>query len=139
MKKLAEEWSKYAYKDLLTIEKILEDKNLTNITAFHAQQCIEKSFKALILLETNEIPKIHNLLKLYGTVRNYRKISFEMKTLELINETYTDTRYPSELGLLPDGIPSVEMAKKFYETAKTIYDQIKIEGTEDIQKKITNA
>ena len=55
-----------------------------------------------------------------------------MKTLELINETYTDTRYPSELGLLPDGIPSLEMAKKFYKTAKVIYDQIKIESTENI-------
>ena len=127
MKKLAEEWSKYAYKDLLTIEKILEDENLTNITAFHAQQCIEKSFKALILLKTTVIPKIHNLLKLYGTVRNYIKLSFDMKTLELINETYTDTRYPSELGLLPEGMPSLKMVKQFYETAKVIYDQIKIE------------
>ena len=127
MKKLAEEWSKYAYKDLSTIEKILEDENLTNITAFHAQQCIEKSFKALILLKTTEIPKIHNLLKLFGTVRNYTKLSFEMKTLELINETYTDTRYPSELGLLPEGMPSLKMVKKFYETAKAIYDQIKTE------------
>ena len=127
MKKLAEEWSKYAYKDLSTIEKILEDENLTNITAFHAQQCIEKSFKALILLKTTEIPKIHNLLKLYGTVRNYIKLSFEMKTLELINETYTDTRYPSDLGLLPDGMPSLKIVKQFYETAKVIYDQIKLE------------
>ncbi len=127
MKKLAEEWSKYAYKDLSTIEKILEDENLTNITAFHAQQCIEKSFKALILLKTTEIPKIHNLLKLYGTVRNHTKLTFDMKTLELINETYTDTRYPSELGLLPEGMPSLKMVKKFYETAKAIYDQIKTE------------
>lgn len=132
MKKLAEEWSKYAYKDLSTIEKILEDENLTNITAFHAQQCIEKSFKALILLKTGEISKIHNLLKLYGTVRNYIKLSFEMKTLELINETYTDTRYPSELGLLPNGMPSLKMVKKFYETAKTIYYQIKTEVEKSI-------
>ena len=127
MKKLAEEWLKYAYKDLSAIEKILEDDNLTNITAFHAQQCIEKSFKALILLKTAEIPKIHNLLKLYGTVRNYIKLSFKMRILELINETYTDTRYPSELGLLPDGMPSLKMVKQFYETSKQIYNQIKLE------------
>ena len=131
MKKLAEEWLKYAYKDLLTIEKILEEENLTNITAFHAQQCIEKSFKSLILLKTGEMPKIHNLLKLYGTVRNYTKISFDMKTLELINETYTDTRYPSELGLLSGGIPSLKMVKRFRETVKVIYDQIKIEVTKN--------
>jgi hypothetical protein len=34
--------------------------------------------------------------------------------------------------LLPGGMPSLEMVKQFYETAKAIYDQIKIEVTEDI-------
>ncbi len=40
MKKLAEEWLKHAEKDLLTIERIIDEEYLTNIVAFHAQQCI---------------------------------------------------------------------------------------------------
>ncbi len=103
----------------------MEDENLTNIIAFHAQQCIEKSFKAIIFIKTNEIPKIHNLIKLYGTVRNHMTLSFDMKIFEEINETYIDTRYPSEFGLLPDGMPSLEKALLFYQTAKDIYSQIK--------------
>ena len=87
MKKLAKEWLKYAEKDLLTIEKILGDKDLTNIIAFHAQQCIEKSFKAIIFIKTNEIPRIHNLIKLYGTVRNHITLSFDMKIFEEINDS----------------------------------------------------
>ena len=43
MKKLAEEWLRYAEKDLLTIEKIIDEECLTNIIAFHSQQCIEKA------------------------------------------------------------------------------------------------
>ncbi len=49
MKKLAKEWLKYDQMDLLTIERIIDEEHLTNIVAFHAQQCIEKSFKALIV------------------------------------------------------------------------------------------
>ena len=49
-------------KDLLTVEKLLKDEQLTNIAAFHSHQCIEKIFKAVILEYTKEIPRLHNLL-----------------------------------------------------------------------------
>lgn len=124
MKKLSEELLKYAEKDLLTIEKIIDEEYLTNIIAFHAQQCIEKSFKALIYEMTDEIPKIHNLIRLYGTVRNYIQLTLDIEVFKQINETYIDTRYPSDIGLLPEGMPSIEKAKSFYQSAKEIYTQI---------------
>jgi HEPN domain-containing protein len=40
------EWLYFAYSDILTCERILYDEMLSNIVAFHAQQAIEKSFKA---------------------------------------------------------------------------------------------
>ena len=57
MKKLAEEWLAFAEKDLLTIEKLLDETELTNIVAFHSHQCVEKAFKAIIVLKTGSIPK----------------------------------------------------------------------------------
>ena len=48
MKKQAEQWLKYSKVDLLTIEKIKSDKLLTQSSAFHAHQSVEKSFKALL-------------------------------------------------------------------------------------------
>ena len=48
MKKTTIDWLKSAEKDLSTIDKIIEDDNLTPISAFHAQQAIEKSFKAIV-------------------------------------------------------------------------------------------
>ena len=98
MKKLVNEWLNYARKDLKTAELIIEDPELTNNVAFHCHQCIEKSFKAFIVLQTGEIPKIHNLIKLYGTIRNYLQIKMDMEIFEMINETYIDARYPSDFG-----------------------------------------
>lgn len=124
MNKLANEWLSFAEKDLKTVAKLLNDPDLTNIVAFHTHQCIEKSFKALIFIKTEKLPKIHNLLRLYGTVRNYSQINIDMNLLEEINETYIDARYPSDLGLLPYGNLSSEKAKGFYQEAQSIYSQI---------------
>ena len=42
------EWLARAREDLAAVEKLLDGEALTNIAAFHAQQCIEKYSKALI-------------------------------------------------------------------------------------------
>ncbi len=126
MDKQVLEWLVFAEKDLLTVEKLLNDELLTNISAFHSHQCIEKLFKAVILHHTKKIPRLHNLLRLYGTVRNYIKLDIEMLFLEEVNETYTDARYPSDLGLMPNGSLSIEKASSFYTNTKHVFDQISL-------------
>jgi HEPN domain-containing protein len=65
MKLSTEHWLKAANEDLMTIHSILQREELTNIVAYHAQQAIEKSFKAVF--EELELPVIrtHNLETLY--------------------------------------------------------------------------
>ena len=77
MKVITEEWLKAAKDDLDTIEEIIEEAHLTNIVAFHAQQCAEKSLKAM--MEEYEIPfiKIHSLETLFDKLRH--KINFEIQ------------------------------------------------------------
>jgi HEPN domain-containing protein len=123
MNELSKVWLNHAEKDLLVIEKILDDENLTNITAFHSQQCIEKSFKSILCLHTGNIPRIHNILKLYGMISEFVDIEINIKFLERVNETYIDTRYPADIGLQPGGQPSLKTAREFYNTAKQIYLQ----------------
>lgn len=48
MKLVTKEWLDFALTDLKNCEKIVEDKFLTNIVAFHSQQAIEKCLKAVI-------------------------------------------------------------------------------------------
>lgn len=125
MNEQAEYWLAFAEKDLKTIEKIIEERDLTNVVAFHSHQCIEKSLKALIFVKIQSVPKVHNLLQLYGTVRKFLKLDVDIKALELISETYIDSRYPGEIGMVPEGLPSIQKARQFYDEAKSIYIQTK--------------
>ena len=125
MKKITQAWLDAAQDDLKTIDRLAGDEGLTNVAAFHAQQCVEKSFKALI--EEGEIPvrKTHSLVQLLGTASGaYDKLSgMDTTLLNLLDQLYTDSRYPNEFGLLPDGKPTLEEAEQFALFAKEMYRQ----------------
>jgi HEPN domain-containing protein len=48
MKEVTEEWLRAASDDLLVIDRIASEEHLAHMVAFHSQQCIEKSLKAVI-------------------------------------------------------------------------------------------
>ena len=48
MKKITKDWFDSAESDLMLIRQIMYDENLTHLASFHAQQAVEKSFKAVI-------------------------------------------------------------------------------------------
>ena len=125
MKEITRQWLNSAVDDLDTIKEIVGIEHLSHIVAFHCQQCIEKSFKAV--LEGNElpIPKVHDLVKLYGEVKKIKEFEFDEDILDILSRVYIEARYPSELGLLPGGKPSIEETNKFYQFAKYAYTEIK--------------
>ncbi len=125
MKHITTEWLKSAKSDLDTINEILDNDQLTQIVAFHSQQCIEKTFKAVI--EDFELPSIktHDLITLKNTISPVYNESFDDDLLSLLNKLYIDSRYPGELGLLPYGKPGIDDAMGFYARAKEIYEKVK--------------
>ena len=60
-KNMAIEWLNAAKLDLDSISCIIEVENLTPVVAFHAQQAVEKSLKALLEFKQIRIAKIHKL------------------------------------------------------------------------------
>ncbi len=48
MKSLTKAWINAAKDDLDVINRIIEDVHLSHIVAFHAQQSVEKCFKAVM-------------------------------------------------------------------------------------------
>ncbi len=116
---ISKEWIKASSDDLKIISKIIEMKELSHMIAFHSQQSIEKSFKALIEYRNQRVPKQHDLLKLQELVKNDLNINND-DLLDTLNELYIDSRYPGELGLLPYGNPTIEDANKFYNFAQEI-------------------
>ncbi|CAN2039102.1 HEPN domain-containing protein [Candidatus Magnetomoraceae bacterium gMMP-15] len=124
MKLITKEWLSRAKDDLDVIEDILNREHLTNMVAFHSQQALEKTFKAII--EEFEIGFIrtHKLELLLERIKDYITFPVDIRFIKRLDEVYIDARYPTDLGLLPYGKPTSEDAKKFYEFAKNIYDSV---------------
>ena len=125
MKKQVKDWLFLANDDLSAAEIIIKEQQpLTNIVSFHCQQAIEKYIKAFLI--ENEIPlvKTHDLIKLNNMISEVKKLYIDEKKLIVLNEVYIDSRYPGELGLVSNGMPSVEQAKIFIGYAKEIKEII---------------
>ena len=127
MKKLAKDWLESAEMDLRSIAKIIDDEFLAPIVCFHSQQCVEKSFKSYLESKNQKIPKTHDIIRLYGVIRELLDIEMDLELLQTVNDLYIEARYPSELGLLPSGRPTIENAQEFYFFAKSIFEKIKKE------------
>jgi len=124
MKEVTREWLVAALDDLKTISHLENDDALTHILAFHAQQCIEKSLKAIIEEKELGALKIHNLRCLFGLCEKQLAINEADKDLiAILDSLYLNARYPGERGLLPDGKPTLAEAKEYGFFAKRIHDQ----------------
>ena len=125
MKKQAKQWLHFSKVDLSTIEKIKDDEFLTQSAAFHSHQSVEKSLKAIIALYDRKIPKVHDLLLLIGIIEEINiEINIDQDILDSINQIYIDSRYPSDFGLLPSGIPTIEKINEFDNFARDIYNKV---------------
>ena len=123
MKQTTKEWLSLAEDDLITAAKLIDEIRLTNIIAFHCQQCIEKGLKALIEERRGLSIKSHDLLRL----RDMSELSLsdeEMMMLATINEVYIDSRYPGDMGLMPQGKPTESEAKAFILFSQSILERI---------------
>jgi HEPN domain-containing protein len=115
MKQSTREWLNSAGDDLMTIERLLDNPILTNIVAFHSQQAIEKSFKAII--EENGIVflKTHNLQTLFLKIEEVVPFSVNELILSELDQLYVDAGYPGDSGLMPYGKPTLKEAEIYFQ------------------------
>lgn len=125
MKLISEEWLKKAQEDLDVVEEIISKEHLTNMVAFHSQQAVEKALKAIIEEFEIGFEKTHNLERLIGIVRKQINIDVDLDMIKRLDEVYISTRYPSDLGLLPSGKPSIQDAKELFNFADALYHNVK--------------
>ena len=122
MKTSTRQWLEFAQTDLRCCENNLRDEFVTNVVAFHAQQAVEKAFKALIDETGIRMSRIHNLSRLYALTESFLVSPIDEIELEMLDNVYTSSRYPGEIGLLSTGKPTMKESKELYEIAKKIYD-----------------
>lgn len=123
MKQTTKEWFIAAEDDLLAAKKLGNEDRLTNVVAFHCQQCLEKCFKAVIEEQGKPSFKSHDLLRLQLNA-DIQLSESEILLLSIINEVYIDARYPGDLGLLPHGKPTIAEAKTFIDFCDVLFKKI---------------
>lgn len=125
MKSLTESWLVAARNDLDVIERIIEDSHLSHIVAFHAQQAVEKCFKALMEEHEVDAQKVHSLVTLHAKIEIFLDGTvLDLRMMKILDSLYIDARYPGELGLLPDGHPTKEDADSFRRFAIQVHDLV---------------
>ena len=121
MKPITEEWLGRAKEDLDVALEIISREHLTNMVAFHSQQAVEKTLKGIIEEFEIGFVKTHNLERLLGVVNKQVNLEVDIDFIKRLDEVYISTRYPSDLGLIPSGKPSMQDANELYDFANTFY------------------
>jgi HEPN domain-containing protein len=124
MKQTTKNWITLAEDDLLAAKTLAGEDRLTNLVSFHCQQCLEKCFKAIIEEKDKPSIKSHDLLRLQLNA-GVKLSEPETIMLGIINEVYIDSRYPGELGLLPNGKPTLSEAEAFIQLSDNILLRLK--------------
>ena len=108
------------------VEKAEEDLKVTTITlrarkeaplgavCFHAQQCIEKYLKALLVARRVDFPKTHDIGELLVAIGRPIGITLPMEEQRRLTAYATVTRYPgsSRPITLPEARKAVALARK---------------------------
>lgn len=125
MKTITREWLNAANDDLIAMDAMSGRAEITNMVAFHAQQAIEKSFKAVVEEFNLGNIKTHQLETLYEKILPIIS-GFDETILAELDTVYIEARYPGDLGLMPHGKPSIEEAAIYNQEAVKIKQQVEL-------------
>lgn len=114
---IVSQWLRKADSDLLNIRNNLSSPDVpTDTVCFHAQQAIEKLFKAVLVANGRNVAKSHDLVKLLMDVVDVMPelLPFD-EQLEEISEYGVSVRYPDDYC-----DPDLDEAKNAFEIAEKI-------------------
>lgn len=124
MKRETEEWLKIALEDF-EAARCLFVEGLYRMVCYHSQQTVEKILKAILTERGIDFAKTHNILDLNNGVKRFGyKIELADEESIFLNSIYR-SRYPSDMGLLPSGVPTKEDAEKAMNIAKKMVNVVK--------------
>ena len=112
------EWIEKAEADLATARRELVASDFPNYDAvcFHAQQCVEKLMKALLIQLGITPPKTHQLLALHNLLKPVcADWDPRIEDLRFLSRAAVDFRYPGESADQTEAQEAVEIATKLRE------------------------
>ena len=98
----------------------VEDPSLVGIT-FHAQQCVEKYIKALLVLHAVDFPSVHDLNALMKLVPTSAGLVLKVEDVISLNRFAVESRYPGawEPPTRKEADGALEIARKARDAVRT--------------------
>ena len=109
-------WVAKAENDLKTAAHVLtlEDQCPTDTVAFHAQQCVEKYLKAMLVFHAIDFPKVHDIEKLVRLLPAEVPMDWPISEQRRLTQYAAVTRYPGDYDPIPlaEARQAVRIAKR---------------------------
>lgn len=115
-------WALRAEEDYLLSRSALRRKApLLYGATFHAQQCVEKYLKALLIAHGRAFPRTHDLAALHDLcLQAGHNIPIEAEKLERLNAYAVQVRYPGDDPTLEEAREAVEIAQAVRRWARSV-------------------
>jgi HEPN domain-containing protein len=115
------EWTKKAENDLVAAAQLLKSRRRcpTDAACFHAQQCVEKYLKALLVSRGVEFPKTHDVGQLLARLPEGPTLSLTVADQQRLTGYATVTRYPGDYEPI-----SLAEARKAVALARAVQRQV---------------
>ncbi|NJR61019.1 MAG: HEPN domain-containing protein [Cyanobacteria bacterium CRU_2_1] len=118
-----ERWLAFAREDLRMAELAMIEE-LHNQVCFHAQQCAEKTIKALLIAQGQTPPRTHRLGDLVNLL-DPNPLAAIALDVQLLDRFYIPTRYPDALpGSLPEGLPDASDAQEALAVVQQVFEMV---------------
>jgi HEPN domain-containing protein len=116
------QWVFKAESDLKTAMILLRVKreSPTDVICFHAQQCVEKYIKALLVLNAIEFPRTHQISVLLTLVPPPIQVTLTFEEQERLTEYAVTMRYPGDYDPI-----SREEARQAVQIARRLRNQVR--------------
>jgi len=114
MNEIVKEWVRKAEGDYATARRELTVTDCPNYDAvcFHAQQCVEKLFKAMIIFAGGLPPKTHDLTQLASLCLNG---SWSVEDLHFLTRAAVDYRYPGEQADIEEAAEAMKICERLHD------------------------
>ena len=122
--RLVRAWVEKAEQDLTTATHMLKlgDDCPFDTVCFHAQQCVEKYLKALLVLHQRDFPRTHDLAVLARLLSSDVSPKIDVDVLLTLNRYPIEARYPGDWEPMSrqDAEGAVGIAQKLRETVRVL-------------------
>jgi HEPN domain-containing protein len=124
MNEVVKEWVDKAESDFLTASReFAADKQNYDAVCFHAQQCVEKYMKALLIIKGRFAPKTHDLAELAKLVEQaVEQWGWPVEELRLLTRAAVIYRYPGESAEREETSAALEICRALRENIKALLE-----------------